>query len=477
MKKLLLFVLFFLNFNIYALANSSQSSRTYTPTFRHWYKPFYNSANFREKIAYNIYKGMDVSNNNGPKYASTSTASSQFRGSTGATSSGTVSGTVTKTIPKQTVFQKVFQNGKNAAVAARKLGTRALPFAGWALTAYEIYDFLARKEGYDIECEEGLCRAVNGTVVVFNTKNATSLVEGRTYTYAEFQKWCNQNSCFNPTFVDNPTYEQLNEIKMSKCSGVQVGGKQADRINEHRWCTRDGYYGGNIGVGAYRISDTVPFTEEEFNRVAEAAADAAIEKWIEATGGNLEWSEPKIHILAGQVAQSDPYTNPTTNQPEQAKWKFSNDAQGNTIVEETIIPRPDLKPNSPEAPKVETPTTTDTPTNNDPKRQTTETQDLCEKNPDILACDKQPEAPTASAPLSIPEETIDLSFQPDSIFPTDGVCPAPVSFQISIPFSGSKTFAFDTAPMCDTANRLRGFVIALAWLAATSIALFAVRNT
>lgn len=465
MKKLLLCVLLFLNFNIYALANSSQSSRTYTPTFRHWYKPFYNSANFRERVAYNIYKGMDVSNNNGPKYASTSTASSQFRGSTGATSSGTVSGTVTKTIPKQTVFQKVFQNGKNAAVAARKLGTRALPYAGWALTAYDLYTLLGRQKGYNIECEEGLCMRLTDDQLyqVYFSDQKVNL-KSHLPALQRLAEACAGKSC---TFYG---YSSLNEKRVEPLFNEvcrSQGGTGGLYSDQSCIATPKPVYPFIIVME----DNLKPFTEQDFMSVAEEAADKAIEKFVQAAGPNLQWSEPKIHILAGQVAQSNPYTNPTTNQPEQAKWTFSNDAQGNTIVEETIIPRPDLKPNSPEAPKAETPTTTNTPTNNDPKRQPTQTQDLCEKNPDILACDTQPEAPTASVPLAIPTETVNLNFQPETVFPNADQCPAPVSFQVF-----SQTYQISTQPICDAAEKMRPFIIALAFVAAAFFVIAVVKS-
>lgn len=88
---------------------------------------------------------------------------------------------------------------------------------------------------------------------------------------------------------------------------------------------------------------------------------------------------------------------------------------------------------------------------------------MCEKNPDILACDKQPEKPEEDE-FEIPEEKKDLFFTPDTIFPTTGTCPAPVSFTVDIPFAGAKMFEFDTMPICEIARRLRNLLIAMAWL-------------
>ena len=139
-------------------------------------------------------------------------------------------------------------------------------------------------------------------------------------------------------------------------------------------------------------------------------------------------------------------------------------------------PRPDLKPDSPEAPrakppqreKEETDKEKDGKSDTDGKksRQPSDTKDLCEKHPDILACDPVPkDKRSASEPdFSIPTQAVDLTFSPDSIFPENGVCPAPVQFEVSIPFSGSKSFALDYQWICAVAVKLRMLLIAVAWL-------------
>lgn len=102
--------------------------------------------------------------------------------------------------------------------------------------------------------------------------------------------------------------------------------------------------------------------------------------------------------------------------------------------------------------------------------------DLCEKNPDIMACDKQPEAPEEEPEFEIPHETHDLFFAPDTLFPTNGTCPAPVSFTLNFPYIGAKSFQFDTMPICETASRLRGFIIAMAWLVVATMCLRALSS-
>lgn len=229
-----------------------------------------------------------------------------------------------------------------------------------------------------------------------------------------------------------------------------------------------------------KLNSSRAITQAEFDDIIGPLMDNSPTPYIEASAdesGNIPGiSEPQILILDGSLVQSAPYTNPQTGQAEQASWRFSTSGAGDnarTSVTETITPRPDLKPYSPEAPAVETPVDPK-PEEDDKKQQ--QSEGLCEQYPDILACDKQPEGPSASAPaFHIPTEEIPLTFEPDGIFPDNGICPAPVSFEISIPFSGSRTFAFEYTHICDTATRIRGIVIALAWLAVALLATKAIK--
>ena len=224
-------------------------------------------------------------------------------------------------------------------------------------------------------------------------------------------------------------------------------------------------------------------TQSEFDDIILPEADKNPTPYVNASGdgeGNIPGaSKPEVYLLPGQIVQSDPYTNPQTGLPEQARWETSDDPSAPGVkskVKETITPRPDLKPDSPEAPRVkppqrekeETDKDKDGKSDNDGKksRQPSDTKDLCEKHPNILACDPLPkDKQSASEPrFSVPEEVVDLKFSPDSIFPEDGVCPAPVQFEVSIPFSGSKSFALDYQWICSVAVKLRMLLIAVAWL-------------
>ena len=222
-------------------------------------------------------------------------------------------------------------------------------------------------------------------------------------------------------------------------------------------------------------------TQAEFDDIILPIADKNPTPYVNASGdgeGNIPGaSKPEVYLLPGQIVQSDPYTNPQTGQPEQARWETSDDPSAPGVkskVKETITPRPDLKPDSPEAPRAKPPQKEKEDSDKDGKsdidgkksRQPSDTKDLCEKHPDILACDPVPkDKRSASEPdFSIPTQAVDLKFSPDSIFPDNGVCPAPVQFEVSIPFSGSKSFALDYQWICAVAAKLRMLLIAVAWL-------------
>ncbi|XXQ68521.1 IgG-binding virulence factor TspB family protein [Neisseriaceae bacterium B1] len=443
-----------------------------------------------EKIAKNSNLEATVRyNNTGTTYATKAEILPKLRGTTGAVSTDVLKGTVTQTIPKKAVTSAVAKNAFKAVGKGLAKGlVKSIPFVG---QAYAIYDELARENGYTEECEQGMCKTVtdNETYAVIMTKQRYNGLTHAALSHVEFDTLCKELKCYNPSFVKG--FQEASQAAIEKCRTVDAFGQPADGYDAQGTCTRGNFYGTDVAVKMIPIKDKIPFTESDFMGVAEAAADKAIEKWLEAAGGDdpLPWSEPKVYLLPGQIAQSNPYTNPETGKPEQARWKVVDDPDApgqNSKIEEEIIPRPDLKPNSPEAPAVspDTATADDTATDTgrdkdktDDKQPPTDTEDLCEKNPDILACDKVPDdKPSASEPnFSIPEKVVDIHFKPDTIFPDNGVCPAPVSFDISIAGS-SKTFAFSYEYVCDVAAKLRGLLIAVAWLVVAFFATKALRN-
>ncbi|WP_187000595.1 hypothetical protein [Neisseria musculi] len=148
------------------------------------------------------------------------------------------------------------------------------------------------------------------------------------------------------------------------------------------------------------------------------------------------------------TVKSAPYTPMGSNQAQQTEVTVNNDGSVTT----RIIPRPDLKANSSQAP-TRSPVTPDAANPSNPavadaanpsqtvpnqtgnqqnqqnqqnNQQNPQQRDFCERNPQAAQC-----ADLGSADyedLDIPENGIDLELKPLDVFSTDGVCPENVSF-------------------------------------------------
>ena len=169
------------------------------------------------------------------------------------------------------------------------------------------------------------------------------------------------------------------------------------------------------------------------------------------------------------TADSAPYTPQGSNTPQQTRFTLNADGSVST----SIIPRPDLKPNSTLAPTrseiiptpnkgQNTPTTPNSPnTPNQPnsptgqqnQNQENQKQDFCQQNPNAAQC--MPGGDTTYEDIVLPENTIDLDFRPENIFQTEGVCPQPKSVDLGA--FGQVEFSYQ--PICDFAAKLRPVLI------------------
>ena len=103
--------------------------------------------------------------------------------------------------------------------------------------------------------------------------------------------------------------------------------------------------------------------------------------------------------------------------------------------------------------------------NNDkPRDPEKDSQDLCEKYPDILACQKLDE-PEDPGKLKVQE--VDFNFQPESGFAGSASCPAPTTV---------KNLTISWQPFCNSLGMIRPFLLAMAWLSAAFIMLGARRE-
>ena len=414
----------------------------------------------------------------------------KFQGTTGAVSNVAVRSTVTQTVAKRTVMQNLLANArKGGSLIAKGLGftpggiVKTLVAEAVLRAAYDLVAGKLAEKGYRWDDKEGDFVNPNEYTV-----ECRSVVD-----YEKYRNDPEKNNGFKPCGGISSYGRNMPDVKKSVytsiCQKEEVAHRQfvnAQVDGDAGWCWGKRTDMNDGGLWWYVELRTVlnknrPITQSEFDDIILPEADKNPTPYVNASGdgeGNIPGvSEPEVYLLPGQIVQSDPYTNPQTGLPEQARWETSDDPSAPGVkskVKETITPRPDLKPDSPEAPRAKPPQREKENSDKDGKsdtdgkksRQPSDTKDLCEKHPDILACDPVPkDKRSASEPdFSIPTQAVDLTFSPDSIFPENGVCPAPVQFEVSIPFSGSKSFALDYQWICAVAAKLRMLLIAVAWL-------------
>ena len=166
------------------------------------------------------------------------------------------------------------------------------------------------------------------------------------------------------------------------------------------------------------------------------------------------------------TATTAPYTPSGSNTPQQTQITINRDGSVTT----SVIPRPDLVPNSPQAPtrsplipnnpstptmptSPTSPTTPTTPTSpNNPSTPTTPDNSTVPNKPKE---DQPPQENTAYEDPDIPIQTVDLDFKPADIFSVDGVCPEPRTVDFGM--FGQHEFSYQ--PLCDFASRIRPILI------------------
>lgn len=413
-----------------------------------------------------------------------------FQSSTGAVSNVAVRSTATQTVAKRTVMQNLLANArKGGSLIAKGAGftpggvvkmivTEVVLRAAFNLVA----DKLAEK-GYKWDDKEG--DFVNPQEYTVECRSIDDDVKyGEDVSRNNGWKPCGGISSYGRNMPDVATSVYTSICQTQEVENHTFVKAVGDAYNGKCLGTRNNNNDGSLYWYVQLrtvLNKNRAITQAEFDDIILPIADKNPTPYVNASGdgeGNIPGaSKPEVYLLPGQIVQSDPYTNPQTGQPEQARWETSDDPSAPGVkskVKETITPRPDLKPDSPEAPRAKPPQKEKEDSDKDGKsdidgkksRQPSDTKDLCEKHPDILACDPVPkDKRSASEPdFSIPTQAVDLKFSPDSIFPDNGVCPAPVQFEVSIPFSGSKSFALDYQWICAVAAKLRMLLIAVAWL-------------
>lgn len=477
---------FFVSFLFLLFPIVAHAEFRYSPTGTHWSKEPRTSVKSNYVDA--GYRNWQISQME-QNYKSQTALSDTLRGSTGAVSNTVVHGRATQTVAKRTVMQNLLANArKGGSLIAKGAGftpggiVKTIVAEAVLRAAFNLVADKLKEKGYEWSDKDG--DFVNPQEY---TVECRSIGDSQKYAGDESRNYgwkpCGGISSYGRNMPDVATSVYTSICQTQEVEDHTFVKAEGDARGGACWGTRDGWGDHLFWYVSLRtvLNKNRPITQSEFDDIILPEADKNPTPYVNASGdgeGNIPGvSKPEVYLLPGQIVQSDPYTNPQTGLPEQARWETSDDPSAPGVkskVKETITPRPDLKPDSPEAPRAKPPQKEKEDPDKDGKsdtdgkksRQPSDTKDLCEKHPDILACDPVPkDKRSASEPdFSIPTQAVDLTFSPDSIFPENGVCPAPVQFEVSIPFSGSKSFALDYQWICAVAAKLRMLLIAVAWL-------------
>lgn len=410
---------------------------------------------------------------NGNQFRGSGTLPSVVVGSNGARSADVIPAAYRVVTDKRKVFASILQRAREVGPYVIKGGARFI----WGFAKFSIYSaafqyavnaIVGSKFSWNDERGDFVRPADDNTYIVIATKNSQNAVSGSNKTSLQVENICKydlKNDCEVLDYAKG--IESATAVARAYCqSKTFVLNGKTYHYETTGWggkcvSTNPPYINMDYGVVIFKYVDYVPMTLDEFIEEGTPEATAAPDEWVRTSEVKPD-GEPKILVTDGTVAQSRPYTDPADGKAKQSKWTFNSDGS----VKEVITDRPDLTPDSPQAPKLDPNAAPDKKTDNPDKKTQPASQpapiDLCKEHPDILACDTVPDKPeTTDTDFDIPKEEVSLKFTPDNVFPTDGVCPVPVQFQ-----AFGSTFGFSLQPACDLAKMLRPMIIAFAWLVA-----------
>ena len=409
----------------------------------------------------------------GSQFQGSTTLPAVVVGSNGAQSADTIPAAYRVVTDKRKVFASLLQKAKAAGPYIAKKGVGFLGGAvrfGLYSLAFELvkHAIFGSKFSWNDDRNDFVREADDNTYIVIATKNSHTVVSGSNKTSLEVENLCKYNLNNECEVLDYAKGREsavavANAYCQSKTFVIDGKTQHFERTDWGGHCYSGKYQRVSMdyGVVIFKYVDYVPMTLDEFIEEGTPEAAASPTEWVKTSEVQPD-GEPKILITDGTVAQSRPYTDPADGKAKQSKWTFNSDGS----VKEVITDRPDLTPDSPQAPKLDPNAVPDNKTDNPDKKTQPASQpapiDLCKEHPDILACDTVPDKPeTTDTDFDIPKEEVSLKFTPDNVFPTDGVCPVPVQFQ-----AFGSTFGFSMQPACDLAGMLRPMIIAFAWLVA-----------
>ncbi|WP_308033433.1 IgG-binding virulence factor TspB family protein [Neisseria bergeri] len=251
--------------------------------------------------------------------------------------------------------------GKLARLGA-KFSTRAVPYVGTALLAYDVYetfkdDIQAQGYQYDPETDKFvkgyeysncIWRQAENGIKTYGCYGVESSIMRLMSDYSRFPE------------VKELMEHQMEIVGRNYWEMVRKNRNDSFRNYNFSRCYFD-WNGGSCTVGE-DINDTRSFISFSLGRnpkykeemdakkleeILSLKVDANPDKYIKATG-YPGYSE-KVEVAPGTKVNMGPVTDRNGN-PVHVVATFGRDSQGNTTVDVQVIPRPDLTPGSAEAP-------------------------------------------------------------------------------------------------------------------------------
>lgn len=268
------------------------------------------------------------------------------------------------------------------------------------------------------------------------------------------------------------TYET---VKDGQCSGsFKEGSKVINsdyRVNlNRRGGCPSGWY--QTPAGCVQTPPTKTVTKEEFEQMVPDARPMPPE--LPGVVWPAKWPVELPEIQPMFIPTGNPVKNPAydpakptspDNQPwlqpgvklspaplPSSPWNVDLQPVNRPVDSPTPNPNPVVDP----VPNPDGSGNTDKP--RDPEK---DERDLCEKHPDIIACQKL-EAPEDNVKLPVKE--VDFNFAPESGYAGSAVCPPPIVVSVA-----GETISISWQPFCDSLNMIRPMMLAMAWLMAAFI--------
>lgn len=441
-------------------------------------------------------KYMHTFESQGNVYRSTQMVNAKVVGSAGVPSASTVSANVTQTVAKRSVVNGVMQNAIKYGRYAKNAGTFVASRANvYLFAATLIADALSKDDDskplppdkvpfYSPKRDEYVQAGKgNWACLAIAARGEDCLERGKVMLMPdtltlENERYNGKMLCYSSSksnrLVENYQFSHF-EYDLTRENFPWDGGRCYVFMKHKTLDLISRFENGDVefGSGYYELPIDLSKYEEKLIREADKNPTAWVGVSVDDNDNIPDITPPNVVVSGEQVAQTPPYTD-ETGKAVQTRFNFqtsgdANGGLGKTKVTETTIPRPDLTPNSPEAPKPNSPTNPNSPANpnNSDNKKPQDEQGLCDKYPNILACEKMGKVEEGVFDeIKIPSITDETTWSEDNFLPSDGVCPAPKVFYVS-----GKQFSLSYEPLCKFMGMVR-FIILFAFILASAYLTF-----